>query len=324
VPLRIPEWLPTLLSGDLLATGTWQDMLLSGKLHVVRARYTERIDLEKSLVDLRRRRPLTRPYDPAGAWLRFDVALAVDGDARVENDLLRGGMRGDLTLTGSLASVGLVGSLALAEGSRGSFRGNEFVLGHGVLDFTDRYRVRMRLDVNGDTRLRDYQIAMHLFGYYPEPTVQLTSQPALSQEDIVTLLSLGFTTRDASAAASVSGAATAAAAQAIYSASGLDEQVRRFVPGGALRDFSVRMTTSYSEALGQVEPRAELESRVLDDRLRLRYQAPLTGARGQRAQAEVRLTPRTSLQYQWDNDTPGVGVGGDHGVDLKLRWEWND
>ncbi|MFL5262340.1 MAG: translocation/assembly module TamB domain-containing protein [Anaeromyxobacteraceae bacterium] len=325
VPVRIPAWLPAVMTGELAAEGTWEDMLLSGRLHVVRARYTDPVDLEKSIVELKRKRPVVRPFDPADGWLRFDLALVVDGDARIENDLVRAGVTGALTLTGSLASPGLLGALTLTDGSRGTFRGNEFALSHAVVDFTDRNRIRMRLDVNGDTRVRDYGVFMHLFGYYPEPTLQLTSQPALSQEDIVTLLSLGFTQRDAAAAGGVTGAATAAAAQALFSASGLDDQVKRFVPRGKLlRDFSVRITTAYSEAAGQVEPRAELESKVLDDRLRLRYQAPLAGARGQRAQAEVRLGNRTSIQYQWDNDTPEVAAGGDHGVDLKLRWEWND
>jgi translocation and assembly module TamB len=91
-----------------------------------------------------------------------------------------------------------------------------------------------------------------------------------------------------------------------------------------VRDLSVRMTTDYSEASGQVEPRAEFESLLLKDRLRLRFQAPLSGARGQKAQAEVRLGGKASIQYQWDNDNPDVAATGDHGVDLKLRWEWND
>jgi len=122
----------------------------------------------------------------------------------------------------------------------------------------------------------------------------------------------------------VQGVATAAAAQALMSASGLDEQVRRFLPrGGAIRDASVRITSAYSEGSGQVEPRAEFESWLWRDRLRLRYQAPLSGARGQRAQAEFRLGRHTALQYQWDNDNPDAPAG-DHGVDLKLRWEWND
>ena len=326
VPLRIPEWLPILVSGRLQAAGTWDAMLLSGKLHVPWARYTVPVDLEKRMVEVQRRRPAVRPFDRAFEWLAFDVALAVDGDARIENDVVRGGVQGALTLTGSAASPGVLGALTLGEGSRAIFRGNEFVLTHAVVDFTERRKVRMSLDAHGEAQVRDYQIFMQLTGPYEDPTVQLTSQPALSQQDLVTLLSLGYTTRDAAAAAGVSGLATAAAAQALFSASGLDAQVKRFAPrSGVLRDFSVRIISTYSEGSGQVEPRAEFESKVVDDSFRLRYQAPLAGAaRGQRAQAEMRLTPHSSIQYQWDNDTPGVSASGDHGLDLKLRWEWND
>ncbi|HEX7623396.1 MAG TPA: translocation/assembly module TamB, partial [Anaeromyxobacteraceae bacterium] len=325
VPLRIPEWLPILVSGRLQAAGTWDAMLLSGKLHVPWARYTVPVDLEKRVVEVQRRRVVARPFDRSFEWIAFDVALAVDGDARIENDVVRGTVSGALTLTGTAASPGVVGALTLGEGSRATFRGNEFVLTHAVVDFTERRKVHMSLDVHGEAQVRDYQIFMQLSGPYEDPNVQLTSQPALSQQDLVTLLSLGYTARDAAAAAGVSGLATAAAAQALFSASGLDDQVRRFVPrGGLLRDFSVRITSAYSEGSGQVEPRAEFESKVVDDRFRLRYQAPLAGARGQRAQAEMRLSSHSSLQYQWDNDTPGVSASGDHGVDLKLRWEWSD
>ena len=100
--------------------------------------------------------------------------------------------------------------------------------------------------------------------------------------------------------------------------------MRRFLPrGGTVRDLSMRITSAYSEETGQVEPRAEFESWVLRDRLRLRFQAPLGGARGRKAEAELRLGRHTALQYQWDNDNPDVATG-DHGVDLKLRWEWAD
>ncbi len=121
------------------------------------------------------------------------------------------------------------------------------------------------------------------------------------------------------------GVATAAAAQALFTASGLDEQVRRFVPRSQMVSRPLR--PDHQRLLGgrgQVEPRAEFESHLLRDRLRLRYQAPLSGGRGQKAQAEIRLGGKASVQYQWDNDNPDVASAGDHGVDLKLRWEWND
>ncbi len=324
VPVAVPAYLPATLTGRLEAAGTLDETVVTGRLHVVRARYTENVDLEKNMYELRRRRPVPpRAYDMAGEWLRFDLQLAVDGDVRVENDLVRGGMRGELTLTGSLAAPGLLGALAMTEGSRAIFRGNEFALSHAVVDFTERHRVEMGLDVHGEARVTDYQVFMHLFGTMSDPQVTLTSTPPLSQPDIITLLSMGFTRRDTPLGKGTQGLATAAAAQALFAASGLDEQVRRFLPrGGPLRDMSVRITSVYSEANRQVEPRAEFESRVWRDRLRLRFQAPLSGSGGQRAQAELRLGDHTALQYQFDRERPDEA--GDHGLDLKLRWEWTE
>jgi translocation and assembly module TamB len=330
VPLAVPAHLPVTLSGRVEAEGTPGAATVTGRLHVVRARYTANVDLERSLLGgARRPPPPPRPYDKAGEWLRLDVQVVVDGDARVENDLVSGDVRGELTVTGTLAAPGLVGSLSMAEGSLARFRGNEFALSHAVLDFTERNRVEIGLDVHGESQVRDYQIFMHAFGPLSDPQLSLTSAPALSQPDIITLLSLGFTRRDAAAGGDVQGVATAAAAQALFSASGLDEQVKRFLPRGKMvRDVSVRITSEWSELTGQVEPRAEFESWLLRDRLRLRYQAPLSAARGQKAQAELRLGAHTAVQYQWDNDNPDVAKAargtGDHGVDLKLRWEWVD
>ena len=175
----------------------------------------------------------------------------------------------------------MIGSLTMTEGSRAMFRGNEFALSHAVVDFTERNRMEMGLDVHGESRVRDYQVFMHVFGPLTEPKLSLTSSPPLSQPDIITLLSMGYTSRDTPASSGVQGMAPAAAAQALISASGLDEQVRRFMPRGeVLQDLSVRVTSAYSESLGQVEPRAEFESWLVKDRLKLRYQAPLSGRQG--------------------------------------------
>jgi len=325
VPTTVPAYLPATLSGRVELAGTPEASTLSGRIHVVRARYTEDVGVEKAVLELRRKpAPPPRPYDKAGEWLRLEVQLAADGDVRVENDLVRGPVRGELLLTGTLAAPGLLGTLSMADGSRAVFRGNEFDLSHAIVEFTGRNRIEMALDAHGEAQVRDYQVFMHLFGSLQKPQLTLTSSPALSEPDIITLLSLGFTRRDAAAGDGMAGVATAAAAQALVSASGLDEQVRRFLPrGGLMRDFSVRITSAYSEGTGQVEPRAEFESYLMKDRLRLRYQAPLGAARGQRAQAELKLGTHTALQYQWENDNPDV-ANGDHGLDLKLRWEWND
>ncbi len=325
VPIAIPSYIPSTVSGRLQADGSPDAMTLSGALHVLRARYTQPFDLEGRLLEIGKRRPEPRPYDKSLEWLRFDVRIAVDGDARIENDLARGSVAGEMTLTGTLAGHGLVGTLATAPGARATFRGNEFYLSRGVLTFNERNRVSANLDVFGEATVRDFQVAMHLTGTLDAPQLALTSTPALSQQDIVTLLSLGYTSRDASTAARLGGAATAAATQALFSVSGLDRQITRFLPkGGVLQDFTVRVTSAYSPTSMQIEPRLEFETRALDRRLRLRYLAPVGGGPGQKAQVEYRFSERASLQGQWDTDNPDAVTGSDLGLDLKLRWEWVD
>lgn len=326
VPVAIPSWLPTVLSGKLEAFGSLDAMTLAGTLRVVTARYTEPFDLDKRMLQVGGA-PAAPPraYDPAGEWLRFDIRFLVDGDARVDNDLVRGQARGELQLTGTLASIGMTGSMAFLPGARGFYRSNEFVLSRAVVDFTDKNRLRMVLDVTGEAALKDYRVFLHVYGDFDDLKLQLTSTPALSQQDIITLLSLGYTSRDVSLGSNLGVAAGTAAAQALFSASGLDQQLRRFVPqGGFLQDVAVRLTSAYSKTSLTVEPRLEFETKAMEGKLRVRYQAPLANqTRGQKAQVEYRLGDRASVQLQWDNDNTDV-TGGDLGADFKLRWEWND
>jgi translocation and assembly module TamB len=326
VPVAIPSWLPSVLSGKLEAFGSLDAMTLAGTLRVMSARYTEPFDLDKRILQVGTAPAApSRPYDPAGEWLRLDIRLLVDGDARVENDLVRGQARGELQLTGTLASIGMTGSLAFLPGARGFYRGNEFVLTRAVADFTDRNRLRMVLDVTGEAALKDYRVFLHVYGDLDDLKLQLSSTPALSQQDVITLLSLGYTSRDATLGSNLGVAAGTAAAQALFTVSGLDQQLRRFVPqGGVLQDVNVRLTSAYSKTSLTVEPRWEFETKAMEGKLRVRYQSPLSNqSRGQKAQVEYRLGDRASVQVQWDNDNTDV-AGGDLGADFKLRWEWND
>jgi translocation and assembly module TamB len=217
----------------------------------------------------------------------------------------------------------------MTPGSIATYRSHDFLLTHAVVDLVERRRIRAQLDVHGEAQVRDYKVLVHAFGPTEDLQVQLTSQPSLTQEDIVTLLSLGVTSRDTAATGGMGGAATAAVGQALFSASGLDEQVKRWLPrGGVVRDFTMRITSAYSESSGQVVPKAEFESKLGED-FRLRYQAPISGGtqgKGQRAELEWRIDPRSrvqpALQLVWDNDNPDVATN--IGGDVRFRLEWSD
>ncbi len=311
------EDLPLTVSGELALYGKPDAMVLSGSVDVVKLRYVRPLALETVVKDLGRvRASLSGGGDPSREWLRYDVSLHM-GDVRVENNLAKARVLGSLKLTGSNLKPGLLGTLQAGEGGQAFFRGNRFSLSQGLVEFKSRSSIDPLFDVHAETQVREFLVRLHAFGRVTQPSVLLTSEPSLPEGDILSLLTLGVISRDKSNTASTS---AGLAAEALFSATGLSEQVQRFLPKGTLllRDLSFHISTTYNDATGVVEPAAQLESKVLFEQLKLGMTRPVSG-KGTRAQAEYRFNNGVSAQALWDNEqTNGFG---NLGLDLKLRWE---
>jgi translocation and assembly module TamB len=98
--------------------------------------------------------------------------------------------------------------------------------------------------------------------------------------------------------------------------------VKKIIPRNpVIKDISVNFGSAFLESVGQVEPVAQIESRVLTDSLHLRAQVPFSESSGKRAEAEYQLSDHMSLQGDWNNDYSDYNVG-DFGLDLRMRWEF--
>ncbi len=315
VTLRLLEDAPFSATGELLVSGKPGALRLSGELDVARLRYVRPFGVDA----LAHQRGGGGEGERGAEWLSLDVALHLK-DARVDNNVARARLLGDLRVTGTNLHPGLVGTVEAGEGSQAFFRGNAFSITQGVADFKDHHSLEGVFDVYADTQVRDYQIRLHAFGRSSAPQVQFSSDPALPERDVLSLLTLGLTAREQAGISGTAGAGAGLAAEALYQASGLDRQVQRFLPSNSvLRDPAFRISTQYSEGTGLVEPTAQLESKFLVDQLKLSVSQPVSG-RGTHAQAEYRFDNRLSAQAQWDNAYSDLPVG-NLGIDLKLRWE---
>jgi translocation and assembly module TamB len=314
VSVRVVEDAPFAASGELTLTGRPGAFFLAGDLDVQRLRYRRPFGFDTLLA--RANRPGT-PGEAPSEWLQLDVALHLK-DAAVENNLARARIVGDLRLTGSNLHPGLIGAMEAGQGSQAFFRGTTFNLTQGAVDFKDRRSLEGVFDVRAESQVREYLIRLHAFGKTTQPQVLLSSEPSLPEGDIISLLTLGVTSRDrANSNTTTTGAGIAA--EAIYQASGLDRQVQKFLPrNSVIRDLSFHVSTLYNDANGLVEPTVQLESKFLTDQLKLGLSQPVSG-KGTRALAEYRFDDRVSAQIQWDNVYNDVPIG-NLGVDLKLRW----
>ncbi|HZH02944.1 MAG TPA: translocation/assembly module TamB domain-containing protein, partial [Myxococcaceae bacterium] len=317
VSFRPAEDLPVRMGGELLLHGRPQAMVLSGDLNLLKLRYERPFVLDDVAGGLKREGG--GGGDRPSEWLSFDVRFHTRGDVRVDNNLANARLVGDVTLTGTNLNPGLLGRIEAAGGSQAYFRGNQFRVSQGVLEFRERHRVDAVMDVQAETQVREYLVRLHAFGRTRQPSIILSSEPALSEADILSLLTVGVTSRDRS---NTAGTGAAIATEAFLNASGLDRQLQRFIPKNALlRDVSFHISSAYNDITGSVEPTAQLESKFLTEQLKLGMSQPVSiSGRGTRARAEYQFDPRLSAQAQWDNEHSDSAFG-NLGLDLKLRWE---
>lgn len=337
VRLKVPKWIESQSSGRLTLRGDAALPTLGGELRVHSARYSEDINWERLLPDLRRRTSALDSLDTDDEDVRFDVHLIADRGIVVENNVLDLEAKGDLFLTGTEERPGLKGGVQLIRGNA-SFRGNRYRIGRGSIDFVDTYRIMPVLDVEAETRVHDYDVTAHLSGPAQAPAIQLSSTPELSEIDIVSLLTFGFTqyeVRDAGGSAGVAGL------EVVSAYTGLDKELKRVLPEAVRRSNvlaldELRLTSQFSLRAGASVPAVALGMEVnpglqVLDGSRLRLQSTLVDATGsgteQKVEWEKRFENNVRMRLVWNSEDDGscpscANQWGDLGGDIWYRWEF--
>jgi hypothetical protein len=117
-------------------------------------------------------------------------------DVWLENNLARARLVGTLRLTGTNARLGVLGTVETAEGSEAYFRNNQFAITRGSIEFHDRYGIDPTFDLRAQSQVREYLVKLHAFGRPAAPQVLFTSEPSLTEGDVLSLLTLGVTSSD--------------------------------------------------------------------------------------------------------------------------------
>jgi translocation and assembly module TamB len=322
VSLRIPESIPSVVSGRIALFGTIDEgLVMGGDLQVERARYTRDLEIDQLVSSWRNHAQVTPFRAKSGeAPMRFDLRLHGDGDLKVDTDFAQLRLQGELQLVGNSDSVGLLGSVGSKDGLV-EFRGNQYHLTDVSFTFGASDRIAPSFDATADTDTRQYRVFVHAYGTPGDYKLSLRSQPALSEDDIIKLLTFGVTSRDTASNIGTAGEA-GFLGDVLWNISGLKSEVKKIIPRNPLiKDLNVNVGSAFLESVGQVEPVMQIESRVLTDALHVRGQVPLSEYAGKRAEAEYQLTAHMSVQGDWNNDYSDYNVG-DFGLDLRLRWEF--
>jgi translocation and assembly module TamB len=329
---------------------------VTGDVTIASLSYTRPIVLNADLTSLatRAKRTVVNAYDPSLDFLTLDLRLRTRTPMVIKNNLVEVQLAiasGTLEVTGTNQRIGLRGVLRTLPGGRFHFQANDFDVRQGVIRFDDTTRIAPNVDITAVTEYRRYtdtsagaggaagagasggptaaastgstrggalwRITLHAYGDADDLRVDMTSEPALSQEDIVLLLAVGMTRAELDQL-QASSLGASIALNYLGAASGADRAVKQAVP--IIDDF--RFGSAYSTVTGKTEPQLTVGKRLTND-VRASVTAGLSEDRELRANIEWRLNNRLSVQGSYDNinDVSSSALG-NLGMDLRWRLEF--
>ena len=194
--MAVPDALKTQVNLDLTLGVDRGALALRGDATVLGGAYREPISLATGLLGVLQSSPAVVQLDEPTAFdaMALDIHLTTTEDVVVDNNYGQLALGADLRLTGTVAQPGVIGHAEAREGGRIFLGGNVYqIVGSGAIDFSNPSRIEPDLGMTAVSRVGGYEITLKLNG--PPATLEttLTSDPPLSEGEIVSLLVTGQT-----------------------------------------------------------------------------------------------------------------------------------
>ena len=195
VTVPFPEDFRTTADANLQIVGRPdQQVRIGGDVTVRRAEYTEDIDLA-DLIDQRVEASLTEGGGgDEGGLLTGNVTLALSIQGRdalvVRNNLADIVGSINLRAEGSIDDPVISGRVTATRGTL-AFRNDRFEIQRAIIDLPPRRGAEPVLNILAESEIAGYRITPGITGTLSQPVVNLRSDPALPQADIVSLITTG-------------------------------------------------------------------------------------------------------------------------------------
>lgn len=181
------------VSGDIVLRGRGTIESATGDLTLESGRYDQDVSINLGAL-LGKLRPTADLPPPPTAF--DDVALRVlirvpAGAIEIRNNVARVRASGELDVRGTFGRPIIYGQITAEEGGRLELRGQRYELLAGRILFSNATRIDPFFDLTARTTVREYQITLDLSGTGTRLATHFTSDPQVSQAQIVSLLLTG-------------------------------------------------------------------------------------------------------------------------------------
>ena len=174
---------------ELKVQGTLKNATISGDITITRFAQIPSADLAAAFANASP--PVPNATSPLNN-LHLDVHVRSTPELTVQTSLAKLSGDVDLRVKGTALSPILLGRVNIAQGDF-KINGQKYFLERGDMTFANPVRVDPLLDIEAKTRVRDYDVTIGLHGTLERLSTTYRSDPPLSSEDIISLLTLGRT-----------------------------------------------------------------------------------------------------------------------------------
>lgn len=304
IRLRYPDDFEGIYGGDLAWTGDLASSVLSGTVRIERGLYAEEFELTELLGFGVREYSADDPVDLPDT-IGLDVQIEAPDNVWVRNDLLRAESSVRLDVGGTLARPEVTGRIQVLEGGEIEFRNVEYRIESGSLDFLEIGRIDPYLTLRARTTVQGYDVLLTVEGTLDDFQYELTSNPTLSQQDIIALLTTGSTLQDLTAGRGGTGSGFTGDLAANYFADALTGRFQKQLES-ALGLERIEINPLLLE--GETDPttRITLGKEVADD-LFVIVSSDLGRTERQLYQVEWRASRKLRVTVQHSSSTGGIG-----------------
>ena len=200
LPISVPDVLNIRVNSMLEVRGSPEKSLLKGSVELIEGAYHKNVNLSliESIGQQSREMPLTA--SKTTPWPIFDnMALDCRISYRdlfvVDNNIALLTIKPDLHIQGTVNQP-LISGRAEIESGTVYFQKNEFDVKKGVFDFINPYKIEPTIDVESEVKIREWTVLLKIFGTPDTLRFDMASNPPEADEDILSLLISGKTTRE--------------------------------------------------------------------------------------------------------------------------------
>ena len=202
LPIEVPDTLSVLINGDLSVLGKNRLANAKGTIILLEGLYYKDVNINllqiASTATSRKRaiapesKPITIPFFDT---INLDIAVEHRQPFEIQNNLADLAISPDLSIGGSLANPIVSGRAQVRNGTV-TFQRKEFNVKKGVIDFINPYKTEADIDIESEAEIRSRKINLALEGSMDNLKITLTSVPAETEADILSLILFGRTTRE--------------------------------------------------------------------------------------------------------------------------------